>query len=319
MSVIALQSPSLRVLVRPDLGAGLSAILLRRPHAHWHPVLRTAPALTADPEELACFLMAPWSNRIADARFTFQKSSYSLHPNSPDASAIHGILRHRPFHLLDRSPVSVRLLLNHRPADPLSWPWPFRAVARYELDDASLACELSLTNLGELPMPAGLGFHPFWMRRLWDARDDVHLQSNILARYPLARNIPTAPPVPDSLSLALRAGMSLADRAFDEVFSGSLDGATISWPASGVLARFACSPLLSHAVLFAPVNDRHGPLPWFCLEPVSMVNDGFNLMHRGIPATGVQVLAPGESILAKWSVRFEFLSISAASRPKLLP
>jgi aldose 1-epimerase len=44
------------------------------------------------------------------------------------------------------------------------------------------------------------------------------------------------------------------------------------------------------------------PAPWFCLEPVSMVNDGFNLIERGQGGTGVAVLGPGEAIEARIAI-----------------
>ena len=41
---------------------------------------------------------------------------------------------------------------------------------------------------------------------------------------------------------------------------------------------------------------------YFCVEPVSHVNDGVNLAARGVEGTGVHVLAPGQSL--RGAVRF---------------
>jgi aldose 1-epimerase len=35
---------------------------------------------------------------------------------------------------------------------------------------------------------------------------------------------------------------------------------------------------------------------FFCVEPVTHVNDGFNLLVRGVDGTGVHVLAPGQTL-----------------------
>ena len=35
---------------------------------------------------------------------------------------------------------------------------------------------------------------------------------------------------------------------------------------------------------------------FFCVEPVSHVNDGFNMLERGVEGTGVRVLAPGQTL-----------------------
>jgi aldose 1-epimerase len=40
-----------------------------------------------------------------------------------------------------------------------------------------------------------------------------------------------------------------------------------------------------------------------CIEPVSHVNDGFNLLERGVEGTGVRVLAPGETLGAAIRLR----------------
>ena len=41
---------------------------------------------------------------------------------------------------------------------------------------------------------------------------------------------------------------------------------------------------------------------YFCVEPVSHANDGFNLAARGVAGTGVRVLQPGETL--RGSLRF---------------
>jgi aldose 1-epimerase len=57
------------------------------------------------------------------------------------------------------------------------------------------------------------------------------------------------------------------------------------------------SPPLRHLVIYVPPGQDH-----FCIEPVSHVNDGFNLLERGTEGTDVRVLAPGETLGA--AVRF---------------
>jgi galactose mutarotase-like enzyme len=44
---------------------------------------------------------------------------------------------------------------------------------------------------------------------------------------------------------------------------------------------------------------------FFCLEPVSMVNDGFNLESRGWKGTGVRALGVGETMSVWWTVALE--------------
>jgi len=290
----------------------MAALLLRAPDGQWHHVLRPAPPATGDADELACFLLAPWVSRIAAGKFRFQGHEYALRAQGPDGTAIHGDARHHAFAILDRSPVSMRLGHVSQPHSSSNWPWTYQAVARYEVDATTLVCDLELTNTADEPWPAGLGFHPFWVRRLWDERDEVGVLANFVARFPLLRRLPTGPPIHDELCDGFRRGKHVPAEPLDEVFVGSLDAADIVWPASGVRARFQCSPELSHAVVFVPVNSRGGAASWFCLEPVSMVNDGFNFAERGGSPSGVRVLAPGETFRVRWSVEFR---IDAVDRP----
>jgi aldose 1-epimerase len=48
---------------------------------------------------------------------------------------------------------------------------------------------------------------------------------------------------------------------------------------------------LRHLVIYVPPGED-----FFCVEPVSHVNDGFNLLERGVADTGVRVLAPGQTL-----------------------
>jgi aldose 1-epimerase len=46
-----------------------------------------------------------------------------------------------------------------------------------------------------------------------------------------------------------------------------------------------------HLVIYVPPGQD-----FFCIEPVSHVNDGFNLLDRGVEDTGVHVLTPGQTL-----------------------
>jgi len=311
MPNVVLDSGPLRLSVNPRLGAGIAELSLRRPDGTHFPLLRPAPAGADYFNQLACYFLAPWANRIAGARLNWHHRSHTLTPDWPDGAAIHGLVKDRPWRIIDRSPVSISLEFASRAAPDLVFPWPFTCRARYELAAGSLTTDLRLLalpcddSLG--PMPAGLGFHPFFCRTLWDPADAVSIRCSLRGRYPTRAMIPTGPAAPDSITEHLASGRPLGSIALDDVFLGSPDNAMIHWPASGVRLTFSCSALLGHTVLYTGEPDAAtGALPpFFCLEPVSMVNDGFNLHSRGMPGTGVAELKPGESISARWTMRIQ--------------
>ncbi|HET6518556.1 MAG TPA: hypothetical protein VFG47_01890, partial [Geminicoccaceae bacterium] len=72
---------------------------------------------------------------------------------------------------------------------------------------------------------------------------------------------------------------------------------TIHWPESGLTVTIEAGPAFRHLVVYVPPGQD-----FFCVEPVSNANDGFNLHERGVDGTGVRVLEPGEGL--EGEVRF---------------
>ncbi|MBM4108428.1 MAG: hypothetical protein FJ255_06385 [Phycisphaerae bacterium] len=323
MAPVHIEHDRLSLEIDPGLGAAATDLSLRGPDGVRYPVWRrTPPGLDASAPEAftqtACFLLAPWTNRVTAGRFSFRAKEHRLRTNWPDGTAIHGEVKDRPWRLLDRSPVSARLAYDSRDYPGLqgaNFPFPFACEARYELDALRVEMSLTLTNVGKEPMPAACGWHPHFMRRLWDDRDQVLVKLGVTGRYPLHRALPTGPARDEDLSRRLRAGTPLADLELDDLFAGldtEGDASFIEWPASGVRASLWCSREITHAQVYAPrvrrpgvAADPGGPATWFCVEPYTAATDAFNLAARGAPGTGMATLAPDQSLTARWLLRLQ--------------
>jgi aldose 1-epimerase len=305
--VISLETPLLRLDVLPDLGGGVARLDLRHPSLGVLSPWRPAPATPTCFTSLASYSLVPWSNRIDHATLHHRGRTHRLKADWRDGTAIHGDAKHRPWRVLDRSPRSVRLAVDVEKAGDRNFPWAYRAVIRYELRGATLLTALSVTNLDREPFPVGLGFHPFWQRRL-AARDgtcggEAIVRLPVAARYPCERVMPAGPAVRDDVVERLAGGTTLEGLDLDDVFAGFEGRAEVTWPGAGVTARCECSPEFSHAVLYSP---QTGPdAGCFCLEPVTMVNNGFNLREAGWPGTGVVDVDPGRTFEGAWSVSFD--------------
>jgi aldose 1-epimerase len=298
MGTIRISEGSLSAAIEPGVGAGLSRLTLDHKHGRCE-VLRPAEGVSRF-TDLSMYLMAPWTNRIAGAAFEFRGRRCQLRADWEDGTAIHGDVKTREWRILDRTPVSARMGLDSRDPPDANWPWPYAAEVRYEINDGSLVCDLAVRNLGEAPMPAGLGFHPFFSRSLREG-DDVRAKVITRGRYPVRAMIPSGPARPDEATARLVAGGPLAELALDDVFAGFEPPAIIIWDRARVEARVECSANLGHVVVFSP-RGQAGMQPWFCVEPVSMVTDGFNLLGRGRPGTGVQVVGPGDWLRCRMSI-----------------
>ncbi len=297
----------LRLDVLPELGGGVSRLDLRHPSlgvlSPWRPASGVPTSFTS----LASYSLVPWSNRIDHATLHHRGRVHRLRADWRDGTAIHGDAKHRPWRVVDRSPLSVRLAVEVDDPEDRNFPWAYGATVRYELRGSTLSTSLAVVNRDREPFPTGLGFHPFWRRRLvagdGACSGEAVVRLPVGSRYPCERIMPAGPAVRDDLVDRLAAGTTLEGLDLDDVFAGFEGRAEVTWPGVGVRARCACSPEFSHAVLYSPRSgDDAGH---FCLEPVTMVNNGFNLRERGWTGTGVVDVAPGRTFEGVWTVSFD--------------
>ena len=142
---------------------------------------------------------------------------------------------------------------------------------------------LTLTNEGDTPMPAGLGWHPYFPRTpratITATVRAVWLTDNEM--MPTALASPTVPADPSR-------GVAVGAVALDNCFVGWSCRAVLEWPESGASLAMTAGPPLDYLVIFTPPGR-----PFFCAEPVSHVTDAFNLAHAGRADTGQQVPRSG--------------------------
>ena len=287
--VIRLQQGAMELALCPELGGVITALR----HAG-RDVMQPASAAffeSGDPREASSFPLVPFSGRVADGRFRFQGQVYQLEPNfPPEPHAIHGHGWQNPWQVIDAGAARAVLAFEHHvPQTPLH----YRARQTFTLSDTGLAASIEVTNTGEKPMPAGIGLHPYFNRT-----PSVTLQAELdhvwLAD---ARNIPkervALPPAWDFAQASRVAALEM-----DNGFGGWDGRAAIHWLETGLSLEIEAEPVLRDLVIFIPPHEN-----FFCVEPVSNANDGFNLFDRGAADSGVRVLAPGETLSGRVDFR----------------
>ncbi|MCC5824475.1 MAG: hypothetical protein LAT64_13415 [Phycisphaerales bacterium] len=309
MPDITLDAGPLRAVIDPALGCTITEFSIAGPCEDRYPLLRRAPHGPHTTAQGASFLMAPWTNRIRDARFDFQGEPHKLRPNFPDATAIHGVVRDAPWRITDRTPVSARFAYDSRAHERANFPFAFGAVFRAELAPEDLTLDLSVTNLDDRPMPAGLGHHFYLPRTLLSPDDRLELTAPVTGRYPTSNCLPTGDPVDDETCERFRNGGPIGNPGLDDVFAGFSGRAVLTWPASGIRLTMDCADAFTHLVVFTPRlradDPASPPLPWVCVEPCTMANDGFNLMANANTDTGVRVLEPAQTLAARVRLHIE--------------
>lgn len=293
MPPIDLWTAQLHVTVDPDRGAGLLGLRVRRGE-RWMSLM---PEPATSDLAASSFLMVPYSNRVANGRFTFGGQAYQL--ANAENYAIHGDVRKRPWAVVAQASSSTRLAFQSREHPGVNWPWAFSCSVTFTLLGNRLHSQLSVRNESDSPMPAGLGFHPYFLRALSRAGEPIFVQFSVKGVYPdaLGTRIPSGPAVHPTPAQDFSAPRPLDAACFHDFCAhGYEGGGSIHWPESGVKLSFDESATLDHLVFFNP------PKPYFAMEPVSNANDGFNLHARGDATSGVRVLLPGDDLVADWGL-----------------
>lgn len=271
-----------------------------------HDLLRPvsdADLAAREPRRLGCYPLIPFSNRVRDAQFVFDGERYQLARNFlPEPHAIHGNAWQRAWQVDRQAGDAARLVLAHVPArdGAASWPFACRAALEVRLAPEGLDMRLSLENTDTRRMPAGLGLHPFFplttgtrlaarLAAVW--LNDERMMPESHVAMPPAWDLKSAAPV--------------APLSVDNCFTGWAGAATLEWPDRGLRLEIEASAEFSNLVIFVPwAHD------YLCVEPVSHVNDGFNLAAAGVTNTGVVTLAPGETLSGQ--IRFKPTRLSRA-------
>jgi aldose 1-epimerase len=271
--------------VVPDLGGGLAGL-------RWggDDVLRPAQteararAGVQSALGLALFPMVPWVNRLADGRLDWGERS-RLFPASftTEPHALHGLGWTRPWTVTRRRAAAVCLATDLGP----DWPWRHHCAQTIALTRRGLWLALRLTNLDTAPMPASIGFHPFFAGQagacvsfdagsVWTVGPD---------RLPCG--VVTPPPHWDFTTLRRLQGSGL-----DHCFADWTGAAVIAWPGLVIALE---SPDCRRLQIYAPSDAD-----MFCLEPQTAIP---NALAWSGPAGGAEMLGPGESLRARMRIR----------------
>lgn len=281
-------------------GAGLQALSWRGHDLVW-PYTRQSGPIASQGQ-----LLAPWPNRVASARYTFQGTEYRLDVNDPETgSAIHGLVSEAVWSTQERSEEDVTLRLDF-PGTP-GYPFPLELTATYRLtsgasDGHGLTVTVGARNTGDSDAPYGLGFHPYLtlstpLRDLVE-RDEVRLEATAGSRQPAdADLVPVGAPVPvsgteyDLRPPGRNPGATELDTAFTDLDRDRNERAWVRlsgpqhrvclWAGPG----YGWLQLFSSDSLGGDLHRAH-----LAAEPMTCPPDALN------SGTDLIVLAPGESV-----------------------
>ncbi len=105
-------------------------------------------------------VLFPWPNRIKDGTYSYKGKAFQLDLSEPStSSAIHGLIRWRPFDLLVQGDNYVTLQAELSPTP--GYPFGLALQITYQLGSEGLEVLSKVTNTGGDVAPLGIGYHPY--------------------------------------------------------------------------------------------------------------------------------------------------------------
>lgn len=244
------------------------------------------------------FLMAPWPGRLAQGRLQFGGRTLQLQRNH-GRHAIHGTTFDEPWRLDAASPDACRLSVTLDP-DRL----PFGGTVRQALTLAPGRLSMAAEIDAEEPMPAALGWHP-WFRRTLGQGPDGGVRLRLRADGVLERRamIPTGLVMPVAGRTDLAAGPPLGRRRLDDVFVGVREPPLLAWPE--LQLRFELDEHLRVVTVYTPAAA-------VCVEPQTAWPNALGLAGGAAERAGAVIVEPGRPLRARWTLRWQCVRATRA-------
>ncbi|MEG9249239.1 aldose 1-epimerase family protein [Arthrobacter sp. Soc17.1.1.1] len=104
--------------------------------------------------------VAPWPNRIADGRYSFDGVDHELPVNEPErGTALHGLVFDIPWTLVEHSASAVTLGCTIEPTE--AYPFTVALHARFSVGPDGFRTDVTALNTGSRRAPYGVCPHPY--------------------------------------------------------------------------------------------------------------------------------------------------------------
>ena len=283
-SLLTLEDGLTRLTLAPHIGGSIASWQVI---ASDQPLLRASDARalrSGSANQLACYPLVPWSNRIGKGGFDGPDHWFALEPNNPAvALPIHGSAWQQAWDVIEHTAHCACLQLDSH------HPFAYRATLRYTLQRGQLSIELSVTHQDERAAWHGLGLHPYLPRTA-----NTRLQANTSQVWLCdAQGLPTErTPLP--IDWDFNQLNALPQTRLDNCFTDWDGRALISQPDLGYALE--CRATNSqYCLVYCPPDED-----FFCFEPVSHPVNAHHLPGR----PGLQLLHKGQSANMSFHVQY---------------
>lgn len=267
MTLLSLRAGRLAVDLAPEAGGSIARFAVEGAADDAGDLLRPASEAalgSGTGMDTACYPLVPYSNRIANGRLEFDGEVFRLARNWPGIRhPMHGDGWRHPWRVLHHDRTRAELVYLHERGEAgMDWPFRYRARQVFRLDETGLRVELSIENLEDRDVPAGLGLHPFFVR---DA--DTELACRLAGAWRTDAEVLPLQRVPVPPEWDFSSSRRVDGTGLDHCFDGWDGEATVTWRQRGLRLVLSATEAFRHLVIYVPDGQRY-----FCVEPVSHAN-----------------------------------------------
>ena len=258
LDMLRLDGPGVQAIIDLGHGGRLASFAV-----HGRELLVTE---RSSPMAWGSFPMAPFAGRVRDGAFTFRGRRWQLPIDMPP-HAIHGTVLDRAWRMLDDRTIVTDL-------GP-DWPFAGRVIQRFELNDGRLSFRLEVH--ADEPMPASIGWHPWFVRQPPGVAGTLQLD---LAAGAMYRR--------DAAGIATTDRTAPVPGPWDDCFTDLRRPPVLRWP--DFLELTIGSDCHDWVVYTIPTEA-------LCVEPQTAPPDALN--------TGPAIVEPGRPLIAQmtWTWR----------------
>ena len=246
-------------------------------------------------------VLVPWPNRIPDGVWKLDGVPQQLDLTEPDKhNAIHGLLRHAPYSVIERTDGAVTLGATVYPQH--GYPFLLETSVRHELTDDGMTVTHRITNESDQPAPVAIGTHPFF--QIGDVpTDELTLTVHAGTRFPVDERLNVSAEIAVDGGYDLRDGRKVADINLDDAFGDVKPDnqvtAVLTAPDGRSVALWQ-DENFPYVQIFTTRKFPRGTgfVTAIAMEPMTAPANAFNT------GQSLKWLNPGETWQAAWGIRY---------------
>lgn len=244
-----------------------------------------------------CFPLVPYANRVKNSCFILAGKEYQIADNQcQQPHALHGDGWTNEWKVIARGSTWIKLEYRSH-----LYPFNYKAEQTIKIIDNSLSIDIEVTHLGDILMPYGIGFHPWFIKHENTElfAPATHLWHEDPQHFPT--NKTTIPALLDFSS----ANKKLPSGFINNLFLGWVVNdkkqycAEIYYPKTKRTISIQASDVLNRYMLYQNGSD------FFCFEPVSHDVDA----HNSDKKPGLKLLISNQIITANLQMSFNHLKV----------